>query len=147
MPSEAERRRVTGPAALASAVSAAVLLALALLALSAPTPAGAQSGERSQSAYRYYVACGMSAKAKPSHRCAAPRTKAAFFRSNNADVNFKLCVKFPGRGTECSPPRKARKGVLYVNEITSTIRGVHRVTWFAGGKRVGVFNLLVPRKR
>lgn len=127
----------------------AVLAAVAsiLLVLSAPAPAAAQTEAASPPAFRFYVACGTSAKAKPSHRCQAPRKKGAFFRSNRADVFFKVCVKFPTRKSLCAPRRKALQGELYVNEISTNIRGVHRVSWFVSGKRVGVFKFLVPRKR
>jgi hypothetical protein len=114
-------------------------LALALLASAAPASADA-------AAYRYYVACGLSEKAKPSHRCQKPRKKGAFFRSHKADVFYTVCVKFPTRKNLCAPRQEAVKGTLYVNRITSNIPGRHRVTWFVKGKRVGAFHFFVPQR-
>jgi ABC-type sugar transport system substrate-binding protein len=117
----------------------AVVLGLALLASAAPASAGA-------AAYKHYVACGLSQKAKPSHVCQKPRKKGAFFQSNRADVFYTVCVKFPTKKNLCAPKQEAVKGTLYVNKITSNIPGEHRVTWFVQGKRVGVFNFFVPAR-
>lgn len=97
-------------------------------------------------AYKHYVACGLSQKAKPSHVCQKKRKKGAFFRSNRADVFYTVCVKFPTKKNLCAPQQEAEKGTLYVNKITSTIPGKHRVSWFVSGKRVGVFNFFVPSR-
>jgi len=117
---------------------AAMVLGIALLASAAPASAGAI-------AYRHYVACGVSEKAKPSHSCPAKSKKGAFFKSTKADVFYKVCVKFPTGKHLCAPPEKATRGTLYVNEITSNIPGKHKITWFVAGKRVGVFILEVPK--
>jgi hypothetical protein len=113
----------------------ATVLASALLATAAPASADA-------AAYRHYVACGITAKAKPSHACHKRQKKAAFFRSNRADVFYKVCVKFP-RGIRprliCTQPQRAEQGALYYNRITSNVPGSHKVTWWVKGKRVGVF--------
>jgi hypothetical protein len=114
-------------------------LGIAVLAGAAPVTAQG-------AAYKHYVACGLSQKAKPSHLCQKPRKKGAFFRSNNADVFYTVCVKFPTKKNLCAPKQKAEKGTLYVNKITSNIPGKHRVTWFVEGKRVGIFNFLVPSR-
>ena len=113
------------------------LLSVAVLATAAPASADA-------AAYRKYVACGTSGKANPSHVCpvnrAAQGKVGAFFRSNNADVFYKVCVKFPGASApRCAGKQKAEKGKLYVNPITSDQTGRHRVTWFVKGQRVGLF--------
>jgi hypothetical protein len=109
----------------------------ALLACAAPPSAGA-------AAYSHYVACGLSQNAKPSHVCQKARKKGAFFRSNQADVFYTVCVKFPTRKNLCAPKQEAVRGTLYVNKITSNIPGKHRVTWFVAGKRVGSFVFRVP---
>jgi ABC-type sugar transport system substrate-binding protein len=96
-------------------------------------------------AYKHYVACGLSQNAKPAHLCQKGRKKGAFFRSNQADVFYTVCVKFPTKKNLCAPKQEAKKGTLYVNKITSTIPGMHRVTWFVQGKRVGSFVFKVPR--
>jgi hypothetical protein len=117
----------------------AVGLAIALLASAAPATAQG-------AAFKHYVACGLSQKAKPSHLCQKPRKKGAFFRSNNADVFYTVCVKFPTKKNLCAPKQEAVKGTLYVNKITTNIPGKHRVSWFVEGKQVGVFNFFVPTR-
>lgn len=114
-------------------------LGLALLATAAPASAEA-------AAYRHYVACGLSQKAKPSHLCQKPRKKGAFFRSNNGDVFYTVCVKFPTKKNLCAPKQEAVRGTLYVNRITTNIPGKHRVTWFVQGKQVGAFDFVVPER-
>jgi hypothetical protein len=117
----------------------AVGLGIALLTSAAPATAQG-------AAYKHYVACGLSQKAKPSHLCQKPRKKGAFFRSNNADVFYTVCVKFPTKKNLCAPKQEAVKGTLYVNKITTNIPGKHRVSWFVEGKRVGVFDFFVPSR-
>lgn len=117
----------------------AVGLGTALLVSAAPATAQG-------AAYKHYVACGLSQKAKPSHLCQKPRKKGAFFRSNNGDVFYTVCVKFPTKKNLCAPKQEAEKGTLYVNKITTNIPGKHRVSWFVEGKRVGVFNFFVPSR-
>lgn len=114
--------------------------ALTMGLLTFAVPASAQGA-----AFRHYVACGLSKNAKPSHVCQKKRDKGAFFRSNQAEVFYTVCVKFPSKKNLCADKQKAERGVLYVNEITSNIPGVHRVTWFVQGKRVGAFTFTVPR--
>jgi hypothetical protein len=109
----------------------------ALFASAAPASAEA-------AAFRHYVACGLSQKAKPSHVCQKGRKKGAFFRSNRGDVFYTVCVRFPTKKNLCAPEQEAVRGTLYVNKITSNIPGQHRVTWFVKGKRVGAFDFLVP---
>jgi len=116
---------------------AAVVSAVALLA--SATPVSAQGA-----AFRHYVACGLSKNAKPSHVCQAERDKGAFFRSNERDVVYTVCVKFPTKKNLCAPQQKAVRGTLYVNKITSNIPGKHRVSWFVEGKRIGAFDFVVP---
>jgi hypothetical protein len=114
----------------------AIGLGVALLGSAVPASAGA-------AAFRHYVACGLSQNAKPAHSCATERDKGAFFRSNEGDVFYTVCVKFPTKKNLCAPKQEAVKGTLYVNKITSTIPGTHRVSWFVKGKRVGVFSFVV----
>jgi hypothetical protein len=117
----------------------AVGLGIALLTSAAPATAQG-------AAFKHYVACGLSQKAKPSHLCQKPRKKGAFFRSNNADAFYTVCVKFPTKKNLCAPKQEAVKGTLYVNKITTNIPGKHRVSWFVEGKRVGVFDFFVPSR-
>lgn len=117
----------------------AVVVGIALLASAAPASA------KKSAAFKHYVACGLSQNAKPAHVCQKARDKGAFFRSNKADVSYTVCVDFPGKKNLCAPKQKAEKGTLYVNKITTNIPGVHTVSWFVKGKRVGVFTFTVPR--
>jgi hypothetical protein len=117
---------------------AATLLGAALLASAAPASAGA-------AAYKHYVACGLGAKAKPAHVCPRGGSKGAFFRSNNADVFYTVCVKFPTGKNLCARHQKAIKNTLYVNRVTTNIPGRHKVTWFVNKKRVGSFTFRVKQ--
>ena len=110
----------------------ATLLAIVALACLVPASAGA-------AAYKHYVGCGASEKAKPAHKCPKKSKKGAFFKSLNAEVKYSVCVKFPTGKNICAKAQRAEQGKLYVNKITTNIPGKHRVTWFVGGKRVGLF--------
>jgi len=114
----------------------AALATLALLAFVAPASAR-------PAAYRHYVACGYSEKAKPSHSCPKKAKKAAFFKSLNTNVSYSICVKFPTGKSICAKAQEAKARELYINKITSNIPGKHRVTWFVGGKPVGSFAFTV----
>ena len=93
----------------------------------------------SAAAYKHYVGCGVSRNATPSHVCPKGSKKGAFFKSLKADVSYSVCVKFPSGKNLCAQAQEAEQGTLYVNKITSTIPGKHRVTWFVEGKQVGSF--------
>jgi hypothetical protein len=110
----------------------AVLVMTGLLAGAAPATAGA-------AAFKHYVGCGISRNATPSHVCPKKSKKGAFFKSLKGDVNYSVCVKFPSGKNLCAQKQEAVRGTLYVNKITSTIPGKHRVTWFVEGKKVGSF--------
>ena len=115
---------------------AAVCVVSGLLASAVPASADA-------AAYKHYVGCGISRNAEPSHKCPAGSKKGAFFKSNNADVAYTVCVKFPSGKNLCAQAQEAEQGTLYVNKITSTIPGVHVVSWFVKGKKVGSWNFRV----
>jgi hypothetical protein len=108
----------------------ATLVVSGLLVSAVPATAGA-------AAYKHYVACGISRKAKPAHVCPKGSKKGAFFKSLQADVSYSVCVKFPSGKNLCAKAQEAKQGTLYVNKITSTIPGKHRITWFVAGVRVG----------
>jgi hypothetical protein len=110
----------------------AVLVATGLLATAIPAPAGA-------AAFKHYVGCGTSRNATPSHVCPRNSKKGAFFKSLKGDVVYSVCVRFPSGKNLCAKAQEAVQGTLYVNKVTSTIPGKHRVTWFVKGKRVGSF--------
>jgi len=111
---------------------AAVLVTSGLLASAVPATAGA-------AAYKHYVGCGISQNATPSHVCPKGSKKGAFFKSVKADVVYSVCVRFPSGKNLCAQAQEAEQGTLYVNKITSTIPGKHRVSWFVKGKKVGSF--------
>lgn len=120
------------------------LKTLTATALGVAALAGAMPASAGATAYKHYVACGLSQNAKPSHSCPKGSKKGAFFRSNKADVFYTVCVKFPNkRKPLCAQSQEAVKGTLYVNKITSNIPGRHKVTWFVEGKRVGFFSFIV----
>lgn len=110
---------------------AAVMLASGLLAATA-MPATADGA-----AYKKYVGCGISGKAKPAHACPKKAKKGAFFKSLKGDVVYSVCVKFPSGKNLCAQAQEAEQGTLYVNKITSTIPGKHVVSWYVKGKKVG----------
>ena len=110
----------------------ALMVATGMLAVVVPASAGA-------AAYKHYVGCGISRNAKPAHACPKKAKKGAFFKSLKAEVTYTVCVRFPSGKSLCAHAQKAEKGTLYVNKITSTIPGKHRVTWFVKGKKVGSF--------
>ncbi|HVX32073.1 MAG TPA: hypothetical protein VHA80_02945 [Solirubrobacterales bacterium] len=126
-----------------------MLSALALVALatglligvpssSAQAPTPAKKAPATVPAYRHYIACGLSRKAKPATVCPVGSKKGAFFKSLRADVKYTVCVKFPQKEHLCTEkPQEAEQGTLYVNKITSTTPGRHQVTWFVKGKKVG----------
>jgi hypothetical protein len=115
---------------------AATFVVAGLLASAVPASADA-------AAYRHYVACGISSKAAPSHKCPAGSKKGAFFKSTQADVTYTVCVKFPTGKNLCAQAQDAEQGIPYVNKITSTIPGLHTVSWFVKGKKVGTFTFRV----
>jgi len=82
-----------------------------------------------------YTACGLSRNAPPSRECSRHRKVGAFFRSPFA-TSYQICVRFPGGRNLCASGQQAEAGVLYVNKVTSTAIGRHRVTWTFAGRRV-----------
>jgi len=104
---------------------------------------GAVPATASAAAYKHYVGCGVSRNATPSHVCPKGSKKGAFFKSLKGDVSYSVCVKFPSGKNLCAQAQEAEQGTLYVNKITSTIPGKHRVSWFVEGKKVGSFGFRV----
>jgi hypothetical protein len=84
---------------------------------------------------RAYLACGLSQYASPARECAHRRKVGAFFRANR-EVHYTVCVIFPTRRRLCSSEQLALAGVLYVNKVTTTIIGWHKVVWTAEGSRL-----------
>jgi hypothetical protein len=119
------------------------LKALAAVMLVSGLLVTAMSGTAGAAAYKKYVGCGVSQNAKPAHACPKKAKKGAFFKSLKGDVVYSVCVKFPSGKNLCAQAQEAEQGTLYVNKITSTIPGVHVVSWFVKGKKVGSWRFRV----
>jgi hypothetical protein len=118
------------------AIATGMLIGVASSSAEAPTPA--KEAPTSGPAFKHYIACGLSRKAKPATVCPIGSKKGAFFKSLKADVKYTVCVKFPKAEHLCTEkPQEAQQGTLYVNKITSTTPGRHQVTWFVKGQKVG----------
>jgi len=87
--------------------------------------------------YKTYVACGFNAQSEPSHACDRQGRKAAFFLSKDADVRYRVCVKFPGGTLLCETDQAGFEDELRVNRITSNLRGKHKVTWYVDDEVIG----------
>lgn len=90
-------------------------------------------------AYHAWVACSLNKQAAPSHSCGRSSAKGAFFKSVDAAVHYKVCVKYPSGTRLCAAHQSAPKGKVRLNTITSTQLGQHRVTWSVGGKQVAAW--------
>ncbi|MGB7684301.1 MAG: hypothetical protein WBL45_00790 [Solirubrobacterales bacterium] len=86
-----------------------------------------------------YVGCSSNADAAPSHVCQFGDSPGAFFESET-EVEYEVCVKFPSGEEICLGEQIAEPGVLFVNEITSSIPGTHLVTWFVEGAEVAAWD-------
>ena len=96
--------------------------------------------------YSTYVGCDTSARAAPSHQCFVGDRPGAFFESSVGDVQYEVCVQYPTGRELCAPQQGATVSTLYVNSITTTIPGIHVVTWRVAGTEVGQwsFRLIKP---
>lgn len=113
----------------------------AVVTVVAAWPAVSAAADRP--AFRKYVACAKVVEAEPSRQCGSSDEKGAFFRSNRRPVRYSVCVIFPTGKALCAKRQKAKKGELYVNEITSRMTGVHRVNWFVKGRKVGTYRFRI----
>jgi hypothetical protein len=100
-----------------------------------PPPPPEEPPEEVRPEYRAYVACGLSRYAKPAHECGHRSRPGAFFRSS-VSTTYTVCVRFPTNRSLCARGQEAETGVTYVNKITTSITGWHRVTWFVQGRRI-----------
>lgn len=118
------------------AVSVSMLLAGVVLAL----PSSAVAAE-----YTTYVACSLSGEAEPAESCQLGDTPGAFFEADE-DTEYEVCVEFPGGAYLCAEEQEAEAGVLYVNEITSEVPGLHYVDWYVNEELIATrgFQLLAP---
>ena len=82
-----------------------------------------------------YVGCSTASTAPPSHSCELGETPGAFLESDK-EVEFEVCVSFPGSHEMCAESQPAAPGILYVNTITTNHVGEHVVRWYVGGREV-----------
>jgi hypothetical protein len=121
-----------------AALMTGLLIGVSSSSAEAPIRKAPANAPSSGPAYKHYIACGLSRKAKPAISCPVDSKKGAFFKSLKADVKYTVCVKFPKKEHLCTEkPQEAEQGTLYVNKITSTTQGRHQVTWYVKGKKVG----------
>lgn len=92
--------------------------------------------------FRAYVACGVNVATRRASSCARRQPKGAFF-SSSQDVTYTVCVRYPSRRELCARNQLANAGTTYVNRITSSVPGSHRVTWTVGGRTVATRYLWV----
>ncbi len=116
-----------------------VLLALFTAAVVPTVGDGPAVAGGTENRYKAYVACGLGNHAAPSHACDRQGRKGAFFLSRDAHVTYRVCVKYPEGQRLCASAQDAPEDELQVNEITSTQRGRHKVTWFVDGTLVGTW--------
>jgi hypothetical protein len=116
-----------------AALAAAGMLAASTVAVAA------DAQPATPNRYRHYAACGVARDLPASHSCPKRGKKGAFFKSLDADVMYKICVKFPNGHRLCAGQQEATQGELKVNSITSHMVGRHVVTWYVAGKQVGAF--------
>ncbi len=92
-----------------------------------------------------YVGCGLQQGTAPSHLCKLSEGGefGAFFKSQ-AETTYVVCVEFPGGEQLCTNPQNAAAETLYVNKITTSLTGRHRVTWLVGGQQVASWSFQVP---
>jgi curli biogenesis system outer membrane secretion channel CsgG len=116
-----------------------VLLAVMLATVvgAVPSAMARPTAATKANTYRTYTACHTKATAAPAHRCPKKGTKGAFFKSKDAHVTYKVCVKFPSGKKLCASQQDAPQGKLLINSITSHKVGKHTVTWFVAGHKVG----------
>jgi hypothetical protein len=101
----------------------------------APASSSAAAG------YVAYVGCSSTASAPPSHVCLIGEEPGAFFESPEEEVEYEVCVTFPGAETLCTEePQEAEAGELYVNEITTESPGLHLVRWYVEGVEVAAWS-------
>jgi hypothetical protein len=103
----------------------------------APSPPAPEPAPGSEPAPHYtaYVACGLSEYARPAHECAHRSKVGAFLRSTQ-EVTYSVCTVFPTGRRICAEEQTAAAGVLYVNKITTSIVGWHKVVWYLPGRRI-----------
>ena len=108
-------------------------------------PAPAAAADAKADTYRTYTACSAKPDAEPADRCPKRGKKGAFFKSMDADVTYKVCVRFPNDEKLCANGQEAPRRKLQINPITSHKVGEHTVTWFVDGDKVGTRHFTIHR--
>lgn len=99
-----------------------------------PPPPPPPPEEEARPRIRTYVACGLSSNARPAHECAHRSKVGAFIRSSQP-VTYSICITFPSKRRFCARNQEAEAETLFVNKITSSAVGWHKVVWFVDGRR------------
>ncbi|HEV7483841.1 MAG TPA: excalibur calcium-binding domain-containing protein [Solirubrobacterales bacterium] len=102
---------------------------------SPPAAVAPPAEEEPEPTFQAYVACGLSSYAPRAASCPHRSRVGAFFRSSE-DVEYEVCIHFPGGREICAANQQAAAGTLYVNKVTSNIVGRHKVIWFVSGRRI-----------
>ncbi len=113
----------------------AALLGLTLLVpvSSATASATAQKPPRFQG----YLVCSAKKSAPAATTCARNKPKTAVFLSKDADVTYKVCVKFPGKNRPlCATGQVADRGVRSGVSVTAPKAGTLKATWYVGDDKV-----------
>lgn len=104
-----------------------------------PTPAPpappAGGGEEVEPTFQVYIACGLSKYAPRASSCPHRSKVGAFFRSSQ-DVEYEVCVQFPTGRQLCSAGQMATANTLYVNKVTTSAVGRHKIIWLVAGRRI-----------
>ena len=116
----------------------ALVLALAALALLAPT-ATASAADRFVTCVRESPGC--------SHRFTGGSNPQAFFKDRRrAGTLYRLCLRSPGGQRVCARDRTERRGLGRIVPLRLGSVGRYRVSWFVGGRRVGVWRFRYVRE-
>ena len=109
------------------------------------TPSSPEPAAAAAEGTETYFACGLAQNAAPSHVChlSDGHEFGAFFRSPT-EVTYTVCVEFPTGRQLCAEEQTALPGTLYVNKVTTSIPGLHRITWSVGGQQVGSWEFRLP---
>lgn len=118
-------------------VPVVIVWMLAAFVGAAPSAVARSTEAAKANTYRTYTACSARPSAEPANRCPKRGKKGAFFKSVDAHVQYKVCVKFPNGKKLCASHQDAPRGKLRINPITSHAVGKHTVTWFVAGQKVG----------
>jgi hypothetical protein len=117
----------------AAAVLAGSTMVPGLVSAAAPPAQAAGSG------FTTYIACSLKPTAKPAGKCDLSGPKAAFFRSAQRGVVYKVCVKLPQKGHKplCASGIEAPKGKTTLISLALSTAGKYTATWTVAGKKVG----------